>query len=235
MMFQILSFYKISKLNKLKIIKKNILKETNKLDIKGLIILSPEGINGTISGSHKKIKLTITKIKNILSIDRFDIQNKFNSKILPYSKNKVKIKNEVVPINEKINFKNFFNKKYLSPKKWDEFISKKNIKLIDARKPFEYKIGTFKNALNPETKNFRDFKNYLSKFNKDEYEKINYIRPIIDIPNSTKTAKKKIKEITKKDGYWDISKEIFLKHGSRKRLRKNINNKKIVSNEKSTK
>ena len=67
-MFEILSFYKISKLNKLKIIKKNILKETNKLDIKGLIILSPEGINGTISGSHKKIKLTITKIKNILSI-----------------------------------------------------------------------------------------------------------------------------------------------------------------------
>ena len=167
-MFEILSFYKISKLNKLKIIKKNILKETNKLDIKGLIILSPEGINGTISGSHKKIKLTITKIKNILSIDRFDIQNKFNSKILPYTKNKVKIKDEVVPINEKINFKNFFNKKYLSPKKWDEFISKKNIKLIDARKPFEYKIGTFKNALNPETKNFRDFKNYLSKFNKDE-------------------------------------------------------------------
>jgi len=40
-------------------------------------------------------------------------KNKFNSKILPYSKNKVKIKDEVVPINEKINFKNFFNKKYL--------------------------------------------------------------------------------------------------------------------------
>ena len=82
-MFEILSFYKISKLNKLKIIKKNILKETNKFDIKGLIILSPEGINGTISGSQKKIKLTITKIKNILSIDKFDIQNKINSKILP--------------------------------------------------------------------------------------------------------------------------------------------------------
>ena len=51
-------------------------------------------------------------------------------------------------------------------------------------------------------------------------------------PPCTKTAKKKIQEITKKDGYWDISKEIYLKHGSRKRLRKNINNKKIVSKEK---
>ena len=58
-MFEILSFYKISKLNKLKIIKKNILKETNKLDIKGLIILSTEGINGTLSGCQKKIRLII--------------------------------------------------------------------------------------------------------------------------------------------------------------------------------
>jgi len=67
-----------------------------------------------------------------------------------------------------------------------------------------------------------------SLFNKKEYEQINYIRPIIEIPYSTKTAKKKIQEITKKDGYWDISKEIYLKHGSRK----NINNKKNVSKEK---
>jgi len=72
----------------------------------------------------------------------------------------------------------------------------------------------------------------LSRFNKEEYEQINYIKPIIDIPNSTKTAKKKIQEITKRDGYWDISKEIYLKHGSRKRLRKNISNKKIISKEK---
>ena len=75
----------------------------------------------------------------------------------------------------------------------------------------------------------------LSTFNKEEYEQINYRRPIIDIQRSTKTAKDKIEEITKKDGYWDISKEIYLKHGSRKRLRKNINNvnnKKIVSKEK---
>jgi len=72
----------------------------------------------------------------------------------------------------------------------------------------------------------------LSRFNQEEYEQINYIRPIIEIANSTKTAKKKIQEITKKDGYWDISKEIYLKHGSRKSLRKNINNKKIVSKEK---
>jgi len=52
------------------------------------------------------------------------------------------------------------------------------------------------------------------------------------MPSTTKTAKKKILEITKKDGYWDISIKVYLKNGSRKRLRKNINIKNIISNDK---
>ena len=39
----------------------------------------------------------------------------------------------------------------------------------------------------------------------------------------------KIQEITQKDGYWDISKEIYLKHGSRRKpliKRKNLCKKK---------
>ena len=67
----------------------------------------------------------------------------------------------------------------------------------------------------------------LNKFNKEEYTKLNYIKPIVDIPNSTKKARNMLKEITQKDGYWEISKKIYLKHGSRKR--KTIN-KKIDSN-----
>ena len=44
-----------------------------------------------------------------------------------------------------------------------------------------------------------------------------YIKPIVDILQTTKIARKKIKEITQKEGYWDISKKIYLKHGSRKK------------------
>tara|TARA_Y100001968_G_C19366689_1_gene722921 strand:- start:588 stop:968 length:381 start_codon:yes stop_codon:yes gene_type:complete len=55
----------------------------------------------------------------------------------------------------------------------------------------------------------------LSKFNCDEYAKLEYIKPIVDIPKTSREARKKIKEITQKKGYWDISKKIYLKHGSR--------------------
>ena len=54
-MFTILSFYKLKKINYLNKLKKLFFKKINSLSIKGLIILSPEGINGTLSGSSKNI------------------------------------------------------------------------------------------------------------------------------------------------------------------------------------
>ena len=54
----------------------------------------------------------------------------------------------------------------IEPKLWNSLLKEKNIKIIDARKPFEYEVGTFKRAENPNVNNFRDFPKYLKKFNK---------------------------------------------------------------------
>ena len=73
----------------------------------------------------------------------------------------------------------------------------------------------------------------LSKFNHEEYSKLEYIKPIVDISKTSREAREKIQEITQKEGYWDISKKIYLKHGSRKKtlinkdLKKSNNNKQI--------
>ena len=58
-MITILSFYKFKKINNLNKLKKLFFKKINYLSIKGLIILSPEGINGTLSGSSKNINSII--------------------------------------------------------------------------------------------------------------------------------------------------------------------------------
>ena len=38
--------------------------------------------------------------------------------------------------------------------------------MIDVRKPFEHNVGSFKNAMNPNVQNFRDFPKFLSKVEK---------------------------------------------------------------------
>ena len=167
-MIEILSFYKLKKLNKIKSLRKKIFDKIFENNVKGLIIISPEGINGTIAGKKKNIIILSKYIKRIILIRSFDVQNRLNSNFVPFLKLKVKLKNEVVPINERYKFNQKNKKNYLSPRKWDQFLKVKGAKIIDARKPFEYEIGTFKGSINPNTKNFRDFKNYLMGLKKNE-------------------------------------------------------------------
>ena len=155
-------------MNNLNKLKKLFFKNINSLSIKGLIILSPEGINGTLAGSLKNINSIKKIIISELNISKFDIQNITRSNFIPFLRVKIKIKSEVVPINERYDFDKRFKKKYLTPSQWNNFISLKNIKIIDVRKPFEYKVGTFKKAINPNSYNFREFKNYLSTIKKNE-------------------------------------------------------------------
>ena len=167
-MIEILSFYKLKKLNKIKSLRKKIFDKIFENNVKGLVIISPEGINGTIAGKKKNIIIVSKYIKRIILIRSFDVQNRLNSNFVPFLKLKVKLKNEVVPINETYKFNQKNKKNYLSPRKWDQFLKVKGAKIIDARKPFEYEIGTFKGSINPNTKNFRDFKNYLMGLKKNE-------------------------------------------------------------------
>ena len=58
-------------------------------------------------------------------------------------------------------FPKFKKNKHIEPTKWNSFINNKNTFVLDARKPFEYKVGSFKNAVNPKVNHFRDFPKYL--------------------------------------------------------------------------
>ena len=133
--------------------------------VRGTIIISSEGLNGAISGEKKDILKIIHRIKKFYNFKNFDSHNLSECAFQPFHKPKIKIKKEVVPIGIKISKIN--NKKtYIEPNKWNSFLKKSDIKIIDARKPFEFNMGTFKGAENPNIDNFRDFPNYLKKINK---------------------------------------------------------------------
>ena len=126
----------------------------NKL-IRGTILLSDEGINGSISASKRDLEYISKKIKSLLNIKKLNI--KINEvKFLPFNKTKVRLKKEIVSFGvDNIHIKE--TGKRISPFDWDEFINDKNIVLIDTRNKFEIKIGSFKNSINPQTKSFREF------------------------------------------------------------------------------
>ena len=166
-MLDVFGFYKFIKIKSLKKNKDNIQNFLIKNNIRGTIILAKEGMNGTISGQSKDVKKTICKLKSLFLFKNFDSSNNSKSRFQPFYKSKVKVKNEVVPMNLTLNSKERNVTTHLNPRKWDELIKKKDTHIIDTRKPFEYSVGTFKKSLNPNVDNFRDFPKYLNKLKKD--------------------------------------------------------------------
>ena len=162
-MYTIFGFYKFKKIKFLKKYKSLFQKEIFKNKVKGTIILSTEGINGTISGKKDDISKIIKIIKREFRLRNFDSKNLSQSHFQPFHKGKIKIKNEVVPLGLKINLKNKRLNRYIPIKSWNKLISNKETLVIDARKPFEYDVGTFKNSVNPNIQNFKDFPKYLKK------------------------------------------------------------------------
>jgi len=167
-MFTVFGFYKFKKINDLRKNQKilnNILIDNN---IYGSIILAKEGLNGSISGKNSDIKKFITKLKKIFRVKNFDSFNDSKSKFNPFHKPKVKIKKEVVPMNLKMSKRIKKKNSHIEPKKWNELIKNSKTFLLDARKPFENKIGSFKESVNPDINNFRDFPKYLKELKKDQ-------------------------------------------------------------------
>ena len=167
-MFSIKGFYKIKKINRLDQYKDELKKYLLLKSVKGTIILSPEGINGTIAGKISNVDSCIKFIKNKFSIDNFDSKNFSTCKFLPFYRAKVKVKKEVVPIGLKLKVTERKKSCYVNPNQWNKLINDKNVTLIDVRKPFEHKVGTFTGAVNPKVNSFREFPKYFNKLKKNK-------------------------------------------------------------------
>ena len=101
-MSNIQGFYKIKLIANYSLHKEKIKKYLLTKSVKGTVILSPEGINGTIAGKKSNVNSCIKFIKDEFSIDVFDSKNSSTCKFLPFYRAKIKLKKEVVPIGLKL-------------------------------------------------------------------------------------------------------------------------------------
>jgi len=152
-------FIKIEK-NEISYIQERLL-NFQKQNITGLIILGEEGFNGTICGPKEKIELMLDLLKSIFNTSDFKEKISFSEKKI-FKKLKIKIKPEIVTMGIKDINPNKKKGKYLDASNWNKLIEKENTLIIDTRNYYEVSLGTFKNAINPNTKNFREFPKWVS-------------------------------------------------------------------------
>ncbi|MEI6737161.1 MAG: rhodanese-like domain-containing protein [Pseudomonadota bacterium] len=141
-------------------------------DLLGSILVAGEGINGMLAGAPAHIAQFETTLASAsFAAGKFaDIVFKHSlCKTVPFRKLKIHVKAEIVPLGiEGVDAtKTGIN---LSPAAWREFIVEDDVVLLDNRNSFEFRLGRFKNAIDPQVTNFRDFPNYV-KAHLDEWKR----------------------------------------------------------------
>jgi len=164
---RVIAFYTFFELKDAIGLKKEIKNFFKNIVTKGNILVGPEGLNGTIAVPELHEQKTINFLKEIgvkenhIKYSNFDSDRFFKKKL------KVKIKKEIVTSNFNLSEEDIKKGQFIDPKNWENFISQEDVTIIDTRNEYEFKMGHFKNAINPKIESFREFKNYIDA-NKDK-------------------------------------------------------------------
>lgn len=150
------ALYKFVRLAGFEALQPRLLAEAKRLDIRGTLLLADEGINGTVAGSEQNIYALINWLKAIPELADLEYKTSWASEP-PFYRMKVKLKREIVTMGVPGIDPNKVVGTYVKPKDWNALISRNDVVLIDTRNDYEVEIGTFKGAVNPNIKTFREF------------------------------------------------------------------------------
>ena len=130
--------------------------------LKGTILLAAEGINSTISGTEKNMRELLDHLQADPAIGDLVIKESWSDD-QPFHRLKVRLKKEIVALGmPEINPSETAGT-YVAPEDWNALISDPDIILLDTRNDYEVAIGTFENAIDPNTSTFREFPEYVSR------------------------------------------------------------------------
>jgi len=133
----------------------------------GTLLLAPEGINGTIAGSRIGIDRVIAHIRALPGCADL-IWKESTAESRPFTKLKVRLKREIVTMGVEGVDPRAAVGRYVAPEQWNDLISAPDVAVIDTRNDYEVGIGTFKGAIDPETRSFGEFPAWW-KANKDRF------------------------------------------------------------------
>lgn len=156
------ALYQFVTLDKFEVLRQPLLDVMLENKVHGTLLLAQEGVNGTIAGSRQGIDAVLNFLRSDPRLSTVDSKESYTDE-MPFKRTKVKLKKEIVTMGvEGIDPKRVVGT-YVEPEDWNALISDPDVLLIDTRNDYEYQVGTFHKAINPQTDSFRQFPAYISE------------------------------------------------------------------------
>ena len=134
----------------------------------GAITVASEGLNGAVAGSPAAVRAFEAALQraDVLGGAFAGMPFKHSACITPpYARLKVLVKPEIVALGlpgaAALQLPDAEDDSHLSPQQWRELLQRDDTVLLDNRNHFEFRLGHFKGAADPEVRHFRDFVAYV--------------------------------------------------------------------------
>ncbi|WP_432452077.1 MULTISPECIES: oxygen-dependent tRNA uridine(34) hydroxylase TrhO [unclassified Agarivorans] len=158
----ICALYKFVRLDNFRDLQAPLLQIMLDNQVRGSLLLAEEGLNGTIAGQES----AIAEVLDWLTADPRLVnlsEKRSYSEQQPFKRSRVKLKKEIVTMGIEGIDPNKVVGSYVKPKDWNTLVSDPEVLLVDTRNDYEVELGSFKNALNPNTESFREFPAYVAE------------------------------------------------------------------------
>ncbi len=153
--------------------------KTKEHGILGMLMVATEGINGTIAGEETNLQTFLDFLVKDLGFDKLELkfahyepksfeEDRVNADS-PFYRMRISIKKEIVTlgvpdVDMTLLEKNPDNKiQFVPATEWNNLLGKKNVIVVDTRNDYEYDVGSFDTAINPNTKTFREFPQFINQ------------------------------------------------------------------------
>jgi UPF0176 protein len=155
-MFHIAAFYHFADIDDAARLRSELLEACVDSGVKGTILVAAEGVNGTIAGPEEGIDTVLDFIRDDERLAGLE-EKRAVSDDDPFLRLKVRLKTEIVTLGVGEVDSVGHTGQHVPAVAWNDLISDPDTVVIDTRNDYEYAIGTFQGAINPETRSFREF------------------------------------------------------------------------------
>jgi UPF0176 protein len=172
MSWNVVALYRFVELDNLQKLQKEIKAYCQDRDICGTILIASEGINGTVAGQGTSIDELMALLEKRTGISKGEV--KFSqASDRPFLRLKVRLKKEIVTLRAPEADPTKQVGEYIEPEKWNDIIKDPDTIVLDTRNIYETKIGMFEGAVDPQTKTFTEFKDFVAnKLDPEKQKKI---------------------------------------------------------------
>ena len=165
------SFYRFTDLADLEGLRDALQALCEQRELLGTVLLAEEGVNGTLAGRGDAIQAVLGWLGERLSLDqpldaRWSVAGE-----APFRRLRVRIKKEIVTLGRPDIRPQAGTGKHVSPEEWNALLARDDTLLIDTRNRYEVEVGTFPDAVDPETDSFRDFPDFVASLDETDRDR----------------------------------------------------------------